>query len=360
MPCPRAKKAAKRWPEPQTFCYARRMIIAFANRSYRHTLGLLSTLMLGVSAAWAGGEMNLAAWRLPPVSYPKDNPYSEAKAELGKVLFFDPRINREGVSCAQCHHPGMNWSNDQARAQIAGQILPRHTPSLINVAYNRSFFWDGRADTLEDCIKQHFNGMDISPDARDTVARIRLIKGYAPLFRKAFGKEAITEDTIAKALATFVRGITVTDTPFDRWVQGDEHAISDSAKRGFALFTGKAGCVKCHAPPFFSDFAFHQTGTNSIDPGRAEVTGRKEDRNAFRTPQLRQVAETAPYMHTGQKNSLAEVLRFYQNGGDVRGQSLQLRAFDLSEQESRDLIAFLRALSGPPIRIQVPILPRAY
>jgi len=362
MPCPQAKKArsANIWRWERAFWYARRMGVS---RILPHRLlAMLCVIGLNIAPCWADeDDAQRAVWRLPPVSYPEGNPYSEAKAELGKVLFFDPRINREGVSCAQCHHPGMNWSNDQARTQIAGRILPRHTPSLINVAYNRTFFWDGRADTLEDCIKQHFNGMDISPDASDTVARIRLIKGYAPLFRKAFGRKAeISADTIAQALATFVRGITVTDTPFDRWVQGDEQAMSPAAKRGFALFTGKAGCVRCHAPPFFSDFAFHQTGTNSIDPGRAEITGRDEDRNAFRTPQLRQIAETAPYMHTGQKNSLAEVIRFYQNGGDVRAQSLQLRAFDLSDHEARDLIAFLRALSGPPVRVQVPILPRAY
>jgi len=325
------------------------------------SLLLLTALSLSpIAPSWADDDVPQASrWQLPAVTYPADNPYSESKFELGKMLFFDPRINREAVSCAQCHHPGMNWTNDQARTQINGRILPRHTPSLINIAYNRSFFWDGRANTLESCITQHFNGMDTSPAADDTVARIHLIKGYAPLFRKAFGKNDISASSIAAAIATFVRSITVTDTAFDRWVQGDSTALTAAAKRGFALFTGKAGCMQCHSPPYFSDFAFHPTGTNSIDPGRFEITGLEEDRNAFRTPQLRQVAETAPYMHTGLKNSLADVIHFYQAGGDVRSQSLQLHAFELNQTESNDLIAFLRALSGTPIRVEIPILPKA-
>ncbi len=333
----------------------------------RTTSGVCSLLLFSIlclhplTSLWAGEIAPPASdWQLPPVSYPEDNPYSDAKFELGKTLFFDPRINREAVSCAQCHHPGMNWANDQARTQINGRILPRHTPSLINVAYNRSFFWDGRANTLEGCIAQHFNGMDTSPDADDSVARIRLIKGYAPLFRKAFGKREISASSIAAALATFVRSITVTDSAFDRWIQGDADALSPAAKRGFALFSGKAGCIQCHTAPYFSDFAFHPTGTNSIDPGRFEITGREEDRNAFRTPQLRQVAETAPYMHTGLKNSLADVIHFYQAGGDVRSQSLQLHAFELNQSETSDLIAFLHALSGTPIRVEIPILPKAH
>jgi len=314
-----------------------------------------------IALSWAEDDIPPASrWQLPPVTYPADNPYSDAKFELGKTLFFDPRINREAVSCAQCHHPGMNWTNDQARTQINGRILPRHTPSLINVAYNRSFFWDGRADTLENCIAQHFNGMDTSPAADDTVARIRLIRGYAPLFRKAFGTIDISATSIAAAIATFVRSITVTNSAFDRWVQGDSTALTSAAKRGFKLFTGKAGCIQCHSAPYFSDFSFHPTGTNSIDPGRFEITGREEDRNAFRTPQLRQVAETAPYMHTGLKNSLADVIHFYQAGGDVRSQSLQLHAFELNPMETSDLIAFLRSLSGTPLRVEIPILPKAH
>ncbi|RMG90578.1 MAG: hypothetical protein D6703_07475, partial [Zetaproteobacteria bacterium] len=297
------------------------------------------------------------SWRMPELTYPQDNPFSEAKYELGRMLFFDPRINREAVSCARCHHPGMNWANNQARTLINGKVLPRHTPSLINVAYNRSFFWDGRAKTLEECIAQHFGGMDMPDMADDTVTRVRLIQGYEPWFQKAFGARGINAQTIAQSLATFVRGIIVNDSPFDRWVAGDDEALSSSAKRGFALFTGKAGCVKCHTPPHFSDFSYHRTGTNSIDPGRYEITGREEDRNAFRTPQLRQIAETAPYMHTGQKATLADVIHFYESAGDVRSRGQELRAFKLDERETKDLIAFLKSLSGTPVRAEIPILP---
>ena len=325
---------------------------------WRHILLALLTPWLAASAI-AGAHDELRTWRLPPVQYPADNPYSKAKYELGRMLFFDPRINREHVACAQCHHPGMNWANHQTRTLINGHILPRHTPTLINVAYNKSFFWDGRAATLEDCILQHFSGMDMPDIADDTVARVRLIQGYRPYFRRAFGDRPIDAPAIAQALAIFVRGITVTDTAFDQWIAGNARALSPSAQRGFRLFTGKAGCVHCHTPPFFSDFDFHPTGTNSIDPGRYEITGDEADRNAFRTPQLRQVAETPPYMHTGQKATLADVVRFYQAGGDVRSHGLELRAFELTEQEGKDLIAFLRALSGTPPRVEIPTLPKS-
>ena len=184
-----------------------------------------------------------------------------------------------------------------------------------------------------------------------------LPSAYRQKFWQAFGSPEITSGNIVKAIANFLRTIIVNNSPFDRWVSGDRSAISQSARKGFLLFTGKAKCVECHSSPNFSDSKFHNTGINSLDPGHFDVTGNPEDRNRFRTASLRQASRTPPYMHNGSKKSLMSVIEFYNRGGDRHGAGNELSVLNLSEQEEQDLLDFLMSLTGSDTSIAVPQLP---
>lgn len=310
-------------------------------------------------AACASSEA-IAQWKLPRVSYPENNPYSEAKAQLGRQLFFDPRLsNRRMHSCANCHHPGLGWADALPYAMGSKQALSRHTPSLINAGFSQSYFWDGRAGSIEHAIKEHLlsPGLMYGGRTKDIIARIGRLNGYHTKFAASFGASGVTIDNIAAALATFIRGIVSRNSPFDRWVAGNAKAMSARAKRGFKLFTSKAKCVLCHKPPAFNDSVFHNTGLNSLDPGRFEIQREHDYLNAFKTPGLRQIAITAPYMHNGSKSSLEEVIDFYNRGGDRHADNNQLVPLHLSYREKRDLITFLKSLTGKPANISIPPLP---
>jgi len=295
----------------------------------------------------------LKSWHLPDVSYPESNPYQKAVENLGKQLFFDPRLlGDRTLSCAACHYPGTGWSDPLSNKSREGQAMDRNTPALINVAFQERFFWDGRGTTLEGAIKTHLK--ELSVKMADIPA---LPSAYQQKFQHAFGSTAITSDNIANAIANFLRTIVVNDSPFDHWVAGDKSAISQSASKGFLLFTGKAKCAECHNAPNFSDSKFHNTGINSLDPGHFDVTGNPKDRNRFRTASLRQVSRTPPYMHNGSKNSLMDVIEFYNHGGDRHGAGNELTALELSEQEEHELLDFLMSLTGSNTSIAVPELP---
>ncbi len=302
------------------------------------------------------------AWLLPAVDYPAANPYSKNKQELGRSLFFDPRLSgNPSKTCATCHHPGLGWADGMARAMANQQGLGRHTPSLLNTAYEHAFFWDGRAASLEDAVNQDLlsPGMLSGETARNIVIRIAAISAYRQAFNEAFASEGVSFERITAALATFVRSIISAPSPFDHWLKGDTEAISASAKRGFALFRGKAECIRCHSGPAFTDSSFHNTGINTVDPGHYEISGKDEDRNAFKTPGLRDIAITPPYMHNGSKKTLNDVIDFYNRGGDTIGSGNQLKALHLSAEEKKDLLAFLYSLSGENRETLVPALPVA-
>ncbi len=295
----------------------------------------------------------LKAWLLPEVSYPESNPYQKAVENLGKQLFFDPRLTGDRtLSCATCHYPGTGWSDPLSNRNGEAQAMDRNTPALINMAFKKRFFWDGRGITLENAIKIHLQEPSVK-----MVDISALPSAYRQKFWQAFGSYMITSDNIAKAIANFLRTIIVNDSPFDRWVSGDKSAISQSARKGFLLFTGKAKCAGCHSAPNFSDSEFHNTGINSLDPGHFDVTGNPKDRNHFRTASLRQASRTPPYMHNGSKNSLMDVIEFYSHGGDRHGAGNELSLLNLSEQEEQDLLDFLMSLTGSNTSIAVPQLP---
>jgi len=311
--------------------------------------------VISIPHALASPQANAAAGGISPVPYPASNPYSAARAELGRKLFFDPRLSGSpGKICAACHHPGLGWADAMPQTRDG-----RHTPSLLNIGYATAFFWDGRAISLEDAVRQEMlsPGMADEKTSRDMVIRISALPAYRREFSKAFGSEEITFERMVAALATFIRGIVSNPGAFDRWQNGDRSAVPDDAKRGFLLFKGKAGCVHCHTGPAFTDSRFHNTGLNSIDPGYFGISGRKEDRNTFKTPGLRDVAITPPYMHNGSKSTLAKVIDFYNRGGDKIGAGNELMPLHLNRQEKQDLLAFLRSLTGKRKEITIPVLP---
>jgi cytochrome c peroxidase len=288
---------------------------------------------------------------LPAVQHPADNPATPEKIALGKQLFSDPRLSRtEAVSCSTCHDPARGFTNGERVATgVDGKKGTRRPPSLFNVAFNRTFFWDGRAATLEEQALvpiQSAAEMDIRADA--LAKKLNGIEVYRQQFQKVFGGEA-TPQRIAQAIATYERTILSRDTPFDRYVQGDSRALSAQAVRGMKLFFGDARCVLCHKGPNLTDDDFHNVGIvedGQPDPGRRGVTGKPADQGKFKTPSLREVGRTAPYMHNGRFKTLTEVVQHYNFGGvtdaanDYRDPQLQV--LYLVEEQVADLVAFLR------------------
>lgn len=313
---------------------------------------LLAPLSAQATDSYRPAE-NLKVWQLPEVSYPENNPNKKVTEELGKQLFFDPRLSgSRALSCASCHHPGLGWTDPLPNTFRPVKSLERQTPSLINVAYQKRFFWDGRSDSLEKAIELHLKEQSLT-----AISVPALPAAYKQKFEQAFGSPAITSISISKALANFLRTIVSRNSPFDRWIAGDKNALSLSAQRGFKLFTGKAGCVNCHTPPLFSDSAFHNTGLDTLDPGHFDISGNPEDRNRFRTPALRHISQTAPYMHMGSKRSLMQVIEYYSTGGDGHGSNNEIHKIGLTEQQEQELLDFLMSLTGSNITAEVPQLP---
>jgi cytochrome c peroxidase len=286
------------------------------------------------------------------VPFPSDNPYGEAKARLGQSLFFDRRLSGGGtLSCAGCHDPAKGWSDGRRTGRgERGQALARRTPHLWNLAWGETLFWDGRAGSLE-----HQSLMPIdSPDemdrrVADLVAWLERDAGYKAAFAAAFpGTKAVTARLLAQAIATYERTLVSPVTAFDRWIAGDEAAISDAAKRGFRLFAGKANCAACHGGWAFTDHAFHDIGLPGADRGRGAVLDLRAADHAFKTPGLRDAARRAPYMHDGSLATLEAVLAHYELGIVQRPTlSRDLQRIALTDDERRDLIAFLETLSVP-------------
>jgi cytochrome c peroxidase len=307
---------------------------------------LLSVLL----AAAADPPLGLDAY----MPTPPGNPVTAAKAALGRKLFFDKRLSRDrSISCAVCHDPQLAFSDRQPVAVgIDGRKGTRRTPRLINRAYGRSFFWDGRAKTLEEQALQPIeNPLEMDLSLEQAVVRLSADPEYAAAFRQVF--QATPEPRyVAMALATYVRTIVSGDSRYDRYVAGEADALNAAERRGLELFRGKASCVVCHLGPNLTDEDFHNTGVGweqgpAQDLGRARLTEEERDKGAFRTPTLREVASAAPYMHDGSLKTLEDVVDFYSDGGQpnayLDGELLRL---DLTEAEKDDLIAFLRALNG--------------
>jgi cytochrome c peroxidase len=290
------------------------------------------------------------------VKIPKGNPLTKEKIALGREIYFDPRLSAdETVSCASCHNPQLAFTDGQkASVGIRGQIGIRSAPTIINRVFSRTQFWDGRASSLEEQAK----GPMINPiemgnkNYDDVVKRLRNIKGYREGFKEAFGTEDFTIEQVAEAIASFERTVVSGNSPFDKFESGgDEKAISESAKRGLDIFRDKGRCSECHAGFNFTDEKFHNTGVGMDKPnpdlGRYEITKKEEDKGAFKTPTLREIARTGPYMHDGSLKTLEEVVEFYDKGG-IKNPNLdkEMKPLNLTEEEKKDLVEFLKTLNG--------------
>jgi len=287
---------------------------------------------------------------MPPPA-PADNPMSPDRIVLGARLLADPRLSGSGArSCVSCHRPDLAFTDGRRRAQaVSGAPLRRNTPSLWNLAWSRHYFWDGRAPSLEAQVRAPIEAADeMGGDWPTILARLETDAELAGRFRTAFGGDRpISQDAVVEALAAYVRSLVSPATRFDAWIEGDAGALSEAEVRGFRLFTGKAGCVLCHAGWRFTDDRFHDIGLPDRDPGRGAVAGGTPGLRAFKTPSLREAAHTAPYMHDGSLPTLSAVVAHYA-GGLVRRPGLapsMNRALRLRPREKADLVAFLRTLS---------------
>lgn len=309
-------------------------------------------------AVWISGVVAAQQQALPTplgldeyVAVPSDNPLTPAKTRLGERLFFDSTLSADGrVSCASCHDPARAFtSGARLTAGVFGRQGTRNAPTILNRAYGRSFFWDGRAATLEEQVLapiQSRNEMGLSVAA--FAARLQENALYRREFAEVFA-EPPSAATAARAIATYVRAQRVGDAPYDRYRAGDSSALSTDAIRGLHLFRGRANCSSCHVGPNFTDEHFHNTGVSwgSRDAGRYRVSRRSEDRGRFKTPTLRQLRLTSPYMHDGSFDTLDAVVDFYDGGGNNNPLlDSELHPLGLASAEKRQLIAFLLSLSS--------------
>ncbi|PWB93092.1 cytochrome-c peroxidase [Methylosinus sporium] len=360
-------------------------------------LGLAGLGAAGLSAGLAIAE----PLGLPPIPIPADNPQTAEKIALGDRLFHDLRFSSDGtVACATCHKDDRAFTDSPLRTSegVGAKTGTRNAPTVIDAAYFTSFFWDGRSASLEDQSQHPFlNPVEMGLPTHEPILVIaRSDPFYVELFKKVFGKsgDGVTMDEVKKAIAAYERTLVSGDSPFDRWRFGhEENAISEAAKRGFEVFVGQGRCVSCHVieqdQALFTDNRFHNIGVGVnrmqsaiprlsaeflnakskgvdvdkavlTDPmtselGRFAVTDQFDVIGAFKTPTLRNVAVTAPYMHDGSLKTLKDVVEHYDNGGRSKGDPPQvndylsggIRPLNLSKQQQDDLVAFLETLTSP-------------
>lgn len=296
---------------------------------------------------------------LQPVPWPADNPYSARKAELGKLLYFDKRLSSDGtVSCASCHQVASGFADHTRVARgIEGRKGSRNSPTLINTAYQQHLFWDGRAGSLEEQAKgpiANDREMTLAATADDAhrqcQERIQTIAGYRTFFKEVFGSEDCSVDDIAKAIATFERTLLSGNSPYDRYMAGDKTAMTPEQIEGFMIFK-KAACIACHRGFNFTEGRFANIGVGMDKPtpdvGRYAITKDPKDWGAFKTPTLRDVSRTYPYMHDGSLATLEEVVEYYDRGG-IPNKKLDslIRPLGMTPEQKKALVSFLRALDG--------------
>ncbi|HAO06435.1 MAG TPA: cytochrome-c peroxidase [Chryseobacterium sp.] len=342
----------------------------------------------GDPSSWPKPELNELAvphfseiGHLPEVKFPENNPYSKEKVLLGKTLFYDPRLSGSNqIACASCHDPELGWTDN--KTQSFGhdrQLGTRNAMTIMNIAFAKSLFWDGRAESIEQQSqmpiqdqKEMNEHIDIATD------KIAKIKGYESLFERAFGTKTVTKEKIAMAIATFERTLISPQTKFDKFIDGQSDAFTDDEVAGMHLFRTKGQCMNCHNSGYFSNNQFENDGTGLLgsrqeDLGRYKVTGDPSDAGKFRVPTLREITRTGPWMHNGAFGTLRDVLTFY-NGGNpeppkkratvhngvqlVSKKSAMLKPLHLTEKEISQIEAFLATLSTRTQRLVPPGLPK--
>jgi cytochrome c peroxidase len=305
---------------------------------------------------------------LPAVPIPADNPQTRAKIDLGKMLFFDKRLSGDNsMSCATCHDPEKGYSDGRKRSiGFGGKELGRHSPTVMNIAYNGAQFWDGRAGTMEQQAMGPIEAeVEMNLPREEMVIRLNDVPEYKKRFLGVFG-EGPSLENVGRAIAAFERTIVTPNSAFDQYMRGNKQALTKQEKKGLVLFVSKAACTQCHNGVNFSDSQFHVLGVPQVGPvkedlGRFEVTKNEKDKGAFKTPSLRNVGMSAPYMHDGAFETLDEVVAFYNNGGGVHSnKSPKMMMLNLTKRERRDLLAFLKnGLTGQLPIVMAPDLPKA-
>ena len=309
-------------------------------------------------------EKMKAEYRRPEsIPFPKENPYTAAKAALGKSLYFDSRLSGANVlSCSSCHSPAYSWGDGQPRGIGHGmKPLGRRSPSIVNAAFGQVFMWDGRAASLEEqALGPIKTDVEMNMPIGELIEKLKGIAEYPPMFKAAFPGEDMSLENIAKAIATYERTVVSGRAPFDAWIDGDEKAISAEAKRGFVLFNAKANCAKCHSGWNFTDDSFHDIGLPDSDVGRGKfLPAIVKMQQAFKTPGLREINRRSPYMHDGSMVTMEAVVDHYNDGGiDRPSRSAQIKPLNLTKQEKADLIAFMGTLTSEMDPTTVPVLPR--
>lgn len=295
-------------------------------------------------------ELPVGLGVLPRLEAPADNPPSPAKIELGRKLFFSKDLSGDrSMSCASCHNPANGFSDAKRRAVgFRGKELSRHTPSVLNAAYDSYQFWDGRARSLEQQAAGPITSTEEMnlPDETELVRRLNSDPTYRQGFEAVFA-EAPSLKNVSKAIAAYERTLIIANSRFDRYAAGDKNALTLHEKNGLVLFIAEARCSRCHNGPNFTDNKFQNTGVGRRDEGRFAVTQEESDRGAFKTPALRNVAVHAPYMHDGSLATLEAVVDYYDRGGDdKKGKSPFVSKIGLTLEEKQDLVAFLKTLTG--------------
>ncbi|MBA3957113.1 MAG: c-type cytochrome [Parachlamydiaceae bacterium] len=304
-------------------------------------------------------ETMVAPLGLPPIPWPADNPYTREKAYLGKLLYFDKRLSSDGtVACASCHTLNDAFADQHATSiGIEGFVGSRNSPTVINTAYLKLLFWDGRVSSLEEqCKAPIANPHEMSLLDNEHAShmaceqRIQSIPGYRKLFKDAFGDEEVSIDEVTQAIATFERTVLSGNSPYDRYMAGDKTALTAEQIHGIKVFKD-AACINCHNGPSFSNGKFTNIGVGmdqeKPDLGRYAITKDKKDWGSFKVPILREVENTYPYMHDGKYWTLEEVVDYYDEGG-IANQNLHplMKPLHLSDDDKRALVGFLKSLSG--------------
>ncbi|MGH1517584.1 cytochrome-c peroxidase [Chryseobacterium sp. JK1] len=318
---------------------------------------------------------------LPEIQFPEDNPYSAEKAILGKTLFYDPRLSGSNqIACASCHDPELGWCDNRTFSfGHDRQLGSRNAMSILNVAYAKTLFWDGRAASLEE--QSHMPIQDtkeMNEHIDLATEKIANIRGYEVLFEKAFGEKTVTKDRIAQAIATFERTVKSPSSKFDQFIEGKSDVFTDNEVMGLHLFRTRAQCMNCHNSGYFSNNRFENIGTSLLgskqeDLGRYLVTKNGEDAGKFRVQSLREITRTGPWMHNGAFMTMADVIHFYNKGNPEppkkrstihEGVSLEsqkskmLTPLNLTNEEVLQLEAFLGTLNTKNQRITPPKLPK--
>jgi cytochrome c peroxidase len=344
-------------------------------KSTRRAIAIAALCIPFVSIPAFAGDYSLGVgkedqkWLLPKtVPAPADNQVTPARVELGKALFFDPRLSSDrNLSCAGCHNPMMGWSDGLPTAKGSkSKVLGRATPTIINTGYNTLMMWDGRKASLEDQAMGPMESMDEM--AMDLSALFKWLNdepAYKDMFAKAYPGEAVDSKTLSKAIASFERTVVSNDSPFDHWLQGDKKAMTKQQILGFRLFSdpNKGNCVACHQAPNFTDGGFHNLGLASYadgkgDMGRYAIKPVAVNKGAFKTPTLRGVALTAPYFHDGSAKTLMDVVEHYNKGGVSKTDlSKDMKPLNLTGDEKEAIVAFMQALTSPAKPMVLPKLP---